>query len=489
MTTSSGGRMEFGLTFGKAQGRTAQAPPDICSALLLADFSGRANRKQSEPLAGRKRLPVTVDNQERAFAGLAAALELPAGGSAVPATHLRFESLDDFHPDQLVRRIESLAQLAEAKKSVGGPATAEDASRRLQALLGTGAPSQPAGDPTSASAPAASESLRESDRQTLTRLLGQAGAAAPSEKSAKPSSPVEGLVRQAVESSGAVVPAPPPGSEGLMASADLELAARLRAILHHRDVQALEAAWRAVDFLLRRCPDEDRIRYSLMDVTLEELSADPDGLRRLLRDSPPQWIVGHFTFGRSAADLDTLGKLAALCHDLGARFLGGAHPQLAGCAGFHLQPDPDDWHEALPQDVAKAWAAHRDSPHAASVALALPRFLLRQPYGAGSEAIESFAFEEIPDAGAHESFLWGNSAFLAAQVLAEAFLARAEGLEAEAGDEVDGLPLFYYREGGEPAMKPCAEAWLVDRAALALLRVGLAPVLSIKGRDAVRVVV
>jgi hypothetical protein len=36
-------------------------------------------------------------------------------------------------------------------------------------------------------------------------------------------------------------------------------------------------------------------------------------------------------------------------------------------------------------------------------------------------------------------------------------------------------------------MKPCAEAWLVDRAAEVLVQQGLIPCLSIKHRDAVRV--
>jgi type VI secretion system protein ImpC len=135
----------------------------------------------------------------------------------------------------------------------------------------------------------------------------------------------------------------------------------------------------------------------------------------------------------------------------------------------------------------RRWAALRESPQARSIGLALPRFLLRQPYGKGSDPIEGFSFEEVVAATEHEAFLWGNPAFLCTQVIAQSVVAEAEGMDVAAGLEVDGLPVFRYKsEDGESAMKPCAEAWLVDRAAEYLLRRGFTPVLSIKGRDAVR---
>jgi len=294
---------------------------------------------------------------------------------------------------------------------------------------------------------------------------------------------VDGLIRQAVESSSSVAPTAPAGIEGLQGAAELELSSRLRAVLHDPDFQSLEAAWRGLDFLLRRCPDEERVRYTILDVTLDELAADTDGLRRLLRDSPPQLIVADCIFGQSATDLEALGQLAALCAELGARFLGGADPRLAGCDGFDRHPDPEDWSEPLPPKVEQAWAALRASSGCGSVGLALPRFLLRQPYGSGSDSIDGFKFEEIADATNHSTFLWGNPAFLCAQFLVEAFVAEGQGLET---GEVGELPVFRYKDqDGEGAMKPCAEAWLTERAAEKLLRQGFIPLLSIHGRDAV----
>ena len=113
----------------------------------------------------------------------------------------------------------------------------------------------------------------------------------------------------------------------------------------------------------------------------------------------------------------------------------------------------------------------------------MPRFLLRQPYGKAGDAIERFPFEEINDPASHENFLWGNSALLCAQLLAEG---HAAGERVAAGNLADLQAGRYFEHGGT-ALKPCAEAWLVDRAAETIARKGLIAVQSFKGRDAAQI--
>ena len=141
----------------------------------------------------------------------------------------------------------------------------------------------------------------------------------------------------------------------------------------------------------------------------------------------------------------------------------------------------------LPAEVGEAWDALRALPETACLGLALPRFLLRQPYGRDSDPIEAFPFEELPPDLAHESYLWGNPALLCAQALAEAF--RADGWAMQAGGhaEIADLPVHRFHQDGETRVKPCAEAWLSDRASDAIAERGLIAVQSVKGRDAVRV--
>ena len=153
---------------------------------------------------------------------------------------------------------------------------------------------------------------------------------------------------------------------------------------------------------------------------------------------------------------------------------------MLGCESFDKHPDPDDWKHLPSPDVDQAWCQLRASDIAAYVGLALPRFLLRQPYGKAGDKIERFSFEEIMEGTDHEKFLWGNSALLCAHLLAEG---HAAGERIAAGNIGDLQPAHFTEHGGI-ALKPCAEAWLVDRAAEAIARKGFIAVQSFKGRAA-----
>ncbi len=422
-------------------------------------------------LGARRVRPVDIDNLGEVFAGFGAAL-------ALPEAKLKFESLDDFHPDQLAQRVAPLAELLSARRLLQAPATAAQGVKDLERLLGSALV-----PPETVPAPGAVAA--ESTEGTLARLLGEAPRMAAPAPRTRANVDISALVKNIVGASGSA-PAAPAGLAGLKAAADLELSSRLRAVLHQPEFQRLEAAWRLLDWLVRRCPDEEKVRFLVLDATLEESAADLTGLHRLFRDRPPDLVVGNCTFGATPADLTALGGLARLCASLNATLLAAAHPQLVGCDCFGRHPDPDDWHFAAPAEVREAWQALRAAPEARHVGLVLPRFLLRQPYGAGSDRLDSFDFEEVQEVSQHEWFLWGNSAFLCAHLLAEAFAAAGPEMDSAAGGTVGELPVFRFKEDGESAIKPCAEAWLSERAAAAIIRQGLIPCLSVKGRDCVR---
>src|SRR5262249_22088199 len=137
--------------------------------------------------------------------------------------------------------------------------------------------------------------------------------------------------------------------------------------------------------------------------------------------------------------------------------------------------------EAPAADEARRWQALRRGPAAAWIALALPRFLARAPYGAKTGAIEAFAFEEIEGRPAPEALCWASGAFLCA-------LALARGEEADDGGALDALPFFPFRSEGEVEMVPSAEVFWGQRAADAALARGLVPLLSARDRNAVRLV-
>jgi type VI secretion system protein ImpC len=289
-----------------------------------------------------------------------------------------------------------------------------------------------------------------------------------------------------------------------LAVIDRALGSQMRALLHVPAFQALEAAWRAVFLLVRRVDTNSQLKLYLIDVSKPELAADlhnPEdlgstGLFRLLVNrsvgapgaEPWALIVGNYTFSPTRQDASTLARLAQVASAAGAPFIAGASPRAVGCESFSETPYPEDWKWTGAADDIAAWAALRRLPDAGYLGLALPRFLLRLPYGETTDPAESFSFEEMPDIPAHEDYLWGNPAFACALLLAQSFSEDGWQMRPGTHSEIDGLPLHIYQQDGDSELKPCAEALLTERAAGKMLESGLMPLVWLKGQDAVRLV-
>jgi len=490
------GKIEFNLGSAPASSRSQRDPEAPFRLALLGDFSGRASRRVVEPIAGRRAWPIDCDNFEEAFSRMNVTLRLPAPWTPAEPIELRFASMDDFHPDRILTQVKPLGALVEKRKELLNPATAAAAAAELQTQLGLQAGAD--ADLTPPSPGVSPNPSPESNEDTLARLLG---GAPPIQAPTPPSAPRSGpdlsqLIRNIIAPS--VIPSASPEQTAVLSALDLELAHQLRAILHHPAWQALEAAWRGADLLVRQFGAEENLQLSLIDISLEELAADlqateelaGSGTCKLLRaqasDAPWALLIGNYMFRPTTGDLQTLGRVGKISALLGVPFLAGATPGFVSCDSFGARPDPDDWNRPMTDAVLETWQALRELPEASCLGLALPRFLARQPYGKQSDSIDAFPFEELSDGSAHESFLWGNPAVLCGFVIADAFQAEGWEMQVTGSGEVGDLPVYKFKDDGETKVKPCAEAWLSERAGEAIQSQGLMPLLSIKGRDAVR---
>jgi type VI secretion system protein ImpC len=470
--------------------RTQQSPFVIA---LFGDFSGRSNRGLVHAVSEQAPVEIDIDNFDETMSRLCPTLVLPDADSPGASLELSFSELDDFHPDQFATRLPGIQQLRALRPRLSNPLTSAAAASELQVLLHHRAESIAVANVNS-----------ETDTDTLTRLLGRSLPQS-SEQPAPAASPVSSaqdavrrLAQQAV--AGNVVAKPTPSQTDWLAKLDRACADKLDAVLHDPHFQALESAWRSVDRLVRTFDESDQVKLKLVDISLEELSADlnanedvtSSGLYRLLYDatSTQAWAaIGTFyTFGESAEDIAIAGKFALAGGYLSTPVIAAADSSLIGSPGFASAADPDKWSRPNGSERAVVFEELRSKPEAAYLALALPRFLVRQPYGKGSDAIQLFAYEEIASAENHEDYLWGNPSVLIAELLIARFKQDGWALSPDTGGDVSDIPVHHYKSGGESLIKPCAEAWLTDRAAAAIQQRGVIPVLSIKNRDAVRVV-
>ncbi len=469
MPDSSDGRMRFDFSF--KSGSEREASDESLRIAILGDFGGSmagVENQSSGPLL------VDCDNFDEVFAKIGVTLDLALKEERSSEIKLRFRRLEDLHPDQLLTRLDPLAKLTELRAKLFFPPSSDEAARELREVLKIDAlPAEPSpATPT------------ESTEALLSRLLGKP--AAPQNTATSPGSLANHLIEQLI---GSNVPSVHPQQLQLAGLAEAELSASLRAVLHATAFQALEATWRGLDFLVRNTSQDIKLYIiDLPKIELARMLATEDlaksAIHQQLEKMRPGMVLGVYTFGpEDNTLLERIARLAAACH---TAFVGGASPHLVGCRSFGVQTDPDDWSKAH-SDALDEFAALRRRPEAAHLGLAMPRFLLRQPYGKGSDAIETFPFEEMTTKPEHESYLWGNPAFLCGQWMADAFATQGLELEGpEAGSEVSGLPIHRFTTDGETQVKPCAEAWLSERAAATILSRGIMPVLSIRGRDAVQ---
>jgi len=403
--------------------------------LILGDFSGARVRA---PIAERRPIAVDCDNLDEVVASLAPAVELPHGT-------LEFRALDDFHPDRIYRRDEVIGELASLRD-------------------------QPA--PVPAAAPIASApAAPASGRSLLESMMAQADEEPASQVAAEPGAMAEFLKRVVAPH---LAPRQDPRQNEWAARVDAAVAEQMRAILHHPRFQSLEAVWRAVAMLIDRLQPDADLKIYIFDAALEELpgqdSSFPSGtLAKCLGGSAAPWslLVGNYAFARSAGDAARLRALGQLAASFGAPFLGEA-------ALPSDSPSPE--YETLVRTAEARW-----------IGLALPRFLLRLPYGKDTASTEAFEFEEMPE-NLHADYLWGNPAFFCACVFGLAFRAEGWGMHPARHREIGSLPQHIYREDGAPVAKPCAEVLLTDRDAEFILDHGFMPLASIKDRDSVLLV-
>jgi type VI secretion system protein ImpC len=453
---------------------------------LLGDFSGRSTRDKTHDaldLSDRTPLQVDRDDLDTVLARLAPSIEITPPGST-EALRLSFDELDDFHPDQLLEREGLFGALKAKRAEIADPAGFARFKEQLESE--TPEPSvQPPDDspPAQANGNLLDQILEEAPTQTASAALEDGG--------------LQDFVKRVVAPH--EVQKQDATQAELLAQFDEQIASLLRWVLHRTEFQELESLWRGIWFLCRRLETGASLKLFLIDISKEELLRDqnPDvplentGLYRLLVESsvgtpgaiPWSLLVGCYSFVFEMDDLKLQTRLGAITSLADASWLSAADSSVVGCSSFGTAADPSQWEEP---DL-EAWNAVRLLPYASRLGLAMPRFLLRLPYGRETDECDRLAFEEfVEEDHEHENYLWGNPAFLCALLVSQAYAAGGSGGRTGGSLEVDKLPLHLRKIAGETVNQPCAEAMLTERALTRVSDHGLMALASLKDRDAVR---
>lgn len=156
----------------------------------------------------------------------------------------------------------------------------------------------------------------------------------------------------------------------------------------------------------------------------------------------------------------------------------------------------DSWSElANPRDLTKifltpeyaAWRSLRESEDSRYIGIAMPRFLGRLPYGAKTDPVEDFAFEEDTEGAQSDRYCWVNAAYAMATNITRSFkefgwCSRIRGVES--GGAVPNLPSHTFpTDDGGVDMKCPTEIAISDRREAELAKAGMMPLVHRKNSD------
>lgn len=497
---SRGGKVDVGLTTSvEEEPQSALAADGPFRILVLGDFSGRRNRGVLEPLGSRRPIRIDRDDLDTVFSKLEPKLLLPVAGKDGIPIPVELRRLEDFRPDSIFERVPAFSRLRQLRENLSDPASYEAAAEEIR---GWGRPkAEPDPEEPPEASPAAPKSA--SGAQEVARELLAAHAKRPRDpKSLQDSKEWSSFLGRIVAPH--LAPSDDPQQTAFIARADESIGIWMQAVLHDADFQAVEAAWRGLDFLLRRLETDSELQIFLLDVSKDELSADLRSAKDLratathrllveetvesLGGEPWALFAGNYTFEATVEDAALLARFGKIAKAANAPFLAAASARLLGCESLAETPDPEHWNPEKDSGAKDIWEAVRGLPESSFLGLALPRFLLRLPYGRETDPTETFSFEEFATGAPHEDYLWGNPVFLLAYLIGRSFSENGWRLRPGEFRDVDGLPLHVFEEESESKIKPCAETLLTERAADKILECGLMPLLSVRGRDTLRLV-
>ena len=293
--------------------------------------------------------------------------------------------------------------------------------------------------------------------------------------------------------------------EAMIAELDRKLSEQINLIIHHEDFKALEGAWRGLHHLVNNTETDEMLKIRVINISKKDLGKTIKKYKGTAWDQSPLFkklyedefgmpggtpygaIIGDYQFDHSAPDVEILAGMAQIASAAHAPFITAAGPTLMNMESWRELSDPRDLTKIFGTPEYAAWRSLRDSEDSKYLALTMPRFLSRIPWGAKTSPVEDFAFEEDTDGADHNKYVWSNSAYTMGVNITRSFknygwCACIRGVES--GGMVEGLPCHTFpTDDGGVDMKCPTEIAITDRREAELAKNGLMPLSHWKNTD------
>jgi len=293
--------------------------------------------------------------------------------------------------------------------------------------------------------------------------------------------------------------------EAMIAQIDKKLTEQINAIMHHEDFKALEGAWRGLSHLVNNTETDETLKIRVMNISKKDLGKTLKKYKGTAWDQSPLFkklyeeeygtpggvpygaIVGDYHFDHTPPDVEILSGMAQIAAAAHSPFIAGSSPSLLNMDSWQQLGDPRDLTKIFGTAEYAPWRSLRESEDSRYLGLACPRFLSRLPYGAKTNPVDGFDFEEDTEGADHNKYVWANAAYAMATNITRSFkmygwCARIRG--AESGGMVEGLPCHTFpTDDGGVDMKCPTEIAITDRREAELAKNGLMPLSHWKNTD------
>ncbi|GAA5092951.1 MULTISPECIES: type VI secretion system contractile sheath large subunit [Paenalcaligenes] len=293
--------------------------------------------------------------------------------------------------------------------------------------------------------------------------------------------------------------------QAIITEIDQKLTEQINTILHHEQFQQLEGAWRGLHYLINNTETDEQLKIRFMCISKRELGRTLKRYKGVAWDQSPIFkqvyeseygqfggepigcIVGDYHFDHSAPDVELLGEMARISAAAHCPFITGADPAVMQMESWQELANPRDLSKIFTNTEYAAWRSLRESEDARYIGLTMPRFLARLPYGARTNPVDAFDFEESTDGEDHSKYTWANSAYAMAANINRSFkeygwCTSIRGVES--GGAVVNLPTHTFpTDDGGVDMKCPTEIAISDRREAELAKNGFMPLVHRKNSD------
>ena len=293
--------------------------------------------------------------------------------------------------------------------------------------------------------------------------------------------------------------------ESIIAEIDQRLSEQLNQILHHENFKKLEGSWRGLSYLVNNTETDETLKIRVFNISKKDMSKTLKKFKGTAWDQSPIFkklyeeefgspggepygaLIGDYDFDHSPPDVELLGEIAQIAAAAHAPFIAAAAPSLMNMDSWQELSNPRDLTKIFQTAEYAPWRSMRDSEDARYVGLTMPRFLARMPYGASTNPVDDFAFEEDTEGSDHSKYLWSNSAYAMGAKITSSFkqfgwCSQIRGVES--GGMVEGLPCHTFpTDDGGVDMKCPTEIAITDRREAELAANGMMPLSHWKNTD------